>query len=78
MASGELFTFGRDVQGKASGGSESSLQPLRLEGDWSSSGAATHSGTQVCTFTHPLKSFTQNALEMKINTTFIRFMLYAN
>ncbi|KAG7333755.1 hypothetical protein KOW79_002162 [Hemibagrus wyckioides] len=39
MPSGILFTFGRDVQAQASGGTENSLQPVRLEGDWISSGA---------------------------------------
>ncbi|MCJ8730258.1 hypothetical protein PDJAM_G00182160 [Pangasius djambal] len=42
MPSGILFTFGRDVQVQASGGTENTLQPVRLEGDWSSSGAGIH------------------------------------
>ncbi|XP_060782469.1 probable E3 ubiquitin-protein ligase HERC6 [Neoarius graeffei] len=47
MPSGLLFTFGRDVQGKASGGTENSLQPVRLEGDWSSSGAGPHTEMKI-------------------------------
>ncbi|XP_053477988.1 probable E3 ubiquitin-protein ligase HERC6 isoform X1 [Ictalurus furcatus] len=47
MPSGVLFTFGRDVQGKASGDTENSLQPIRLEGNWSSSGAGIHTGPQA-------------------------------
>ncbi|XP_060782433.1 probable E3 ubiquitin-protein ligase HERC6 isoform X2 [Neoarius graeffei] len=47
MPSGILFIFGRDVQGKASGGTENSLQPVRLEGDWSSSGAGLHTEMKI-------------------------------
>ncbi|XP_053477990.1 probable E3 ubiquitin-protein ligase HERC6 [Ictalurus furcatus] len=39
MPSGILFTFGRDVQARASGDTENSLQPVKLEGDWSNTGA---------------------------------------
>ncbi|XP_053088383.1 probable E3 ubiquitin-protein ligase HERC6 isoform X2 [Pangasianodon hypophthalmus] len=47
MPSGVLFTFGRDVQVQASGGTENSLQPVRLEGDWSSSGAGIHTEMKI-------------------------------
>ncbi|KAK3573274.1 hypothetical protein QTP86_019228 [Hemibagrus guttatus] len=47
MPSGILFTFGRGhVQARASSGTENSLQPVRLEGDWISSGAETPTSTQ--------------------------------
>ncbi|KAB5581409.1 hypothetical protein PHYPO_G00175350 [Pangasianodon hypophthalmus] len=47
MPSGVLFTFGRDVHVQASGGTENSLQPVRLEGDWSNSGAGIHTEMKI-------------------------------
>ncbi|KAI5616864.1 putative E3 ubiquitin-protein ligase HERC4 [Silurus asotus] len=39
MSSGILFTIGSGVRSQASGETENNLQPVRLEGDWCSSGA---------------------------------------
>ncbi|KAK2852332.1 hypothetical protein Q7C36_007533 [Tachysurus vachellii] len=47
MPSGMLFTFGRDAQAQASGGTENSLQPVRLDGDWISSGAGIPTKMQI-------------------------------
>ncbi|KAM9477006.1 putative E3 ubiquitin-protein ligase HERC6 [Clarias gariepinus] len=47
MPSGILFTFGRDFQGKASGDTKNSLQPVKLEGDWNGTEARTHTEMKI-------------------------------
>lgn len=71
MPSGMLFTFGRDAQAQASGGTENSLQPVRLDGDWISSGAGIPTSTQGSSTSIYLSDcFAQSAFKIKINITY--------